>query len=81
MDTRAEAKAPTSCVVNNNRFLILPWVRVRNLASSRLLACTLKRLVRDWPALYDTDPFQGEEAVCPMQFFFQRSPWDDQKML
>jgi SRSO17 transposase len=25
--------------------------------------------------------YQDENAVRPMQFFFQRSPWDDQKML
>lgn len=49
-------------VVNNNRFLILPWVRVKNLAS-HLLACTLKLLVRDWPALYGTDPFLVETFV------------------
>ncbi|MEW6242781.1 MAG: Druantia anti-phage system protein DruA [Bacillota bacterium] len=36
-------------VVNNNRFLILPWVRVRNLAS-HLLACAVRLLMRDWPA-------------------------------
>ncbi|TDA70526.1 MAG: transposase [Clostridia bacterium] len=25
--------------------------------------------------------YEGEKAVRPMQFFFQRSPWDEQKML
>ena len=49
-------------VVNNNRFLILPWVQVKNLAS-HLLACTLKRLVQDWPSLYGTDPFLVETFV------------------
>ncbi|MCL5676407.1 MAG: IS701 family transposase [Firmicutes bacterium] len=45
-----------------NRFLILPWVRVKNLAS-HLLACALKRLVRDWPALYGTEPWLVETFV------------------
>jgi len=49
-------------VVNNNRFLILPWVRVKNLAS-HVLAQTLKRLVQDWPSLYGTDPFLVETFV------------------
>ncbi len=34
-------------VVNNSRFLILPWVTIRNLAS-RILAATSKRLPHDW---------------------------------
>ena len=34
-------------VVNNSRFLVLPWVRVQNLAS-RLLALLAKRLAVDW---------------------------------
>jgi len=25
--------------------------------------------------------YQGENAVRPMQFFFQRSPWNEEKML
>jgi len=49
-------------VVNNNRFLILPWVRVRNLASY-LLARTLKMLRSDWRALYKTEPFLVETFV------------------
>jgi hypothetical protein len=34
-------------VVNNVRFLVLPWVRVHNLAS-RILALNLRRLSSDW---------------------------------
>lgn len=56
-------------VANNARFLILPWVTVRNLAS-RILAASAKRLPRDWknrygyqPCLLETsverDPFRG----------------------
>lgn len=40
-------------VVNNTRFLILPWVHVPNLAS-RLLAKNTKLLVRDWSHYYRT---------------------------
>lgn len=49
-------------VVNNNH--ILPWVRVKNLAS-HLLACTLKRLRQDWPRLYGTEPFLVETFIDP----------------
>jgi len=38
-------------VVNNVRFLILPWVRVTHLAS-KLLAVNVKILVRDWHDYY-----------------------------
>lgn len=49
-------------VVNNNH--ILPWVRVKNLAS-HLLARTLKRLRQDWPRLSGTAPFLVETFVDP----------------
>lgn len=60
--TPAQKQKLLSHVINNNRFLILPWVRVKNLAS-HLLAVTLKRLVLDWPALYGTEPLALETFV------------------
>ena len=38
-------------IVSNSRFLILPWVRIRNLASSGL-ALAARRLPGDWQARY-----------------------------
>jgi len=38
-------------LANQQRFLILPWVRVRDLAS-HLLALALRRLSRDWQSRY-----------------------------
>ena len=49
-------------VVNNNRFLILPWVRIRYLAS-HLLSRTLKLLLKDWPALFGDEPYLVETFV------------------
>ena len=49
-------------VVNNNRFLILPWVHIRYLAS-HLLSRTLKLLLKDWPALFGTEPYLVETFV------------------
>ena len=41
-------------VVNNNRFLILPWVKVSNLASFLLSRC-VRRLRSDWQGIYNHD--------------------------
>lgn len=41
-------------LVNNDRFLILPWIRVPNLASWLLSHC-LGRLRRDWQKVYHQD--------------------------
>ena len=42
-------------VVSNNRFLILPGVRVKNLAS-HILSKSLRLLKKDWLRLYGVEP-------------------------
>lgn len=49
-------------IVNNSRFLILPWIRVDNLAS-RLLSLALKRLAEDWHCRYAYRPVLVETFV------------------
>ena len=49
-------------VVNNSRFLLLPWVEVRNLASA-VLARGLRRLAADWPQRYGVEPWLVETLV------------------
>jgi hypothetical protein len=49
-------------VVNNVRFLVLPWVRVKNLAS-RILSLATRRLVDDWQRLYGYRPYLLETFV------------------
>jgi SRSO17 transposase len=49
-------------VINNNRFLILPWIRVKNLASY-LLSKTIKMLKKDWFSLYGRTPYMVETFV------------------
>jgi hypothetical protein len=49
-------------VVNNSRFLILPWVRVRNLASS-VLSLALRRLPVDWWRRYAVEVLLVETLV------------------
>ena len=49
-------------IVNNSRFLILPWVKVRNLASC-ILAAAAKRLGNDWTQRYGYEPVLLETFV------------------
>jgi hypothetical protein len=49
-------------VVNQSRFLILPWVRIANLASV-VLSRTLHRLRRDWEVRYGVEPLLVETLV------------------
>jgi hypothetical protein len=49
-------------VINNSRFLILPWVRVRNLASAILSLCA-RQLPADWEGLYGYRPLLLETLV------------------
>ena len=52
-------------MTNNTRFLILPWVQVKNLASLVLSAC-VRRLRRDWYQRYGHD-------LCLVETFVDRS--------
>src|SRR5437867_4455397 len=49
-------------VVNNTRFVVFPWVKVRHLAS-RLLALAAKRIAADWQRLYAYRPLLLETFV------------------
>jgi hypothetical protein len=49
-------------VVNQSRFLILPWVHIANLASG-VLARALRRLRPDWQARYGVEPLLVETLV------------------
>jgi len=54
-------------VINNSRFLILPWVRVQNLAST-ILAQLARRVEADWPAVYGVTPLLLETLIDPGRF-------------
>jgi hypothetical protein len=54
-------------VVNNSRFLLLPWVEVRNLASA-VLARAARRLPGDWEAAYAVRPVLLETLVDSTRF-------------
>lgn len=54
-------------VVNNSRFLLLPWVQVRNLAS-RVLSQAAKQVAVDWPARFGVEPVLLETLVDGQRF-------------
>ena len=56
-----------SRVVNNSRFLLLPWVHVQNLASATL-GIALRRLSTDWQARYGVEPLLVETLVDPARY-------------
>jgi hypothetical protein len=54
-------------IVNNGRFLILPWVRVRGLASKILSYCA-RQIVGDWEERFGYRPLLLETMVDIKRF-------------
>jgi len=54
-------------VVNNSRFLILPWVEVAGLAS-KILSMAAQQLPEDWLSVYQVTPLLFESLVDPQRF-------------
>lgn len=54
-------------IVNNSRFLILPWARQKNLAS-RILSLISRRLPQDWLSIYAFSPVLLETFVEKPRF-------------
>jgi hypothetical protein len=54
-------------IVNNGRFLVLPWVRVKGLAS-KILALSARQLPRDWHTRYGHRPLLLETLVDADRF-------------
>jgi len=54
-------------IVNHGRFLILPWVRVKGLAS-KILALSARQLPHDWQARYGYRPVLLETLVDAQRF-------------
>ncbi len=64
-------------VINNSRFLIMPWVRISNLAS-HVLAAVRRQLPQDWHAQYNVTPLLIETFVETPRFTgttYQASGW------
>lgn len=54
-------------IVNNSRFLILPWVEVKNLAS-HVLSRALARLSHDWEERFRTRLWMVETFIDPARY-------------
>lgn len=64
-------------VINNSRFLILPWIRRQNLAS-RALALVTRRLADDWQRRYAYRPVLIETFIEEQRFrgtCYQAANW------
>lgn len=62
-----QARTRLHCIVNNQRFLILPWVRIKNLGS-RILSLNWRRLSTDWQTRYGHPVFLAETFVDVSRF-------------
>ena len=60
--TAKQRKSNLHLIVNNARFLILPWVQSRNLAS-KILSLACKQIRDDWQARYNYSPVLLETFV------------------
>jgi len=54
-------------IINNGRFLILPWVRVKGLAS-KILALNARQMPHDWQTRYGYRPLLLETLVDTQRF-------------
>jgi hypothetical protein len=54
-------------IVQNSRFLILPWVHIKNLASTTL-ALVARQIPKDWQACYAVRPVLLETLVDPARY-------------
>lgn len=62
-----QRKANLQKIINNSRFLIFPWVKVKNLASSAL-ALAVKAVPDDWQLFYGYRPVLMETLVDKKRF-------------
>lgn len=72
-----EKKENLAHILNNNRFLILPWVHIKNLAS-HILALSIRRLKVDWFRMYNKEPYILETFVDQENYrgtCYQASNW------
>ncbi len=65
--TQPKRKENLHLIINNARFLILPWIQTPNLAS-RILSMTIKRVNQDWESLYQYSPVLIETFVETRRF-------------
>jgi hypothetical protein len=65
--TRPQRLRNLPWVINNSRFLVLPWVKVKNLGS-HILGQTLRRIRDDWQERWGYRPLVVETFVDPQRY-------------
>lgn len=65
--TKQQREANLHLIINNVRFLILPWVKIRNLAS-KLLSLSARIVPCDWQRFYNFRPVMLETFVEQQRF-------------
>ena len=65
--TRPQRLKNLPWVINNSRFLILPWVKVKNLGS-HILGQALRRIRDDWQQRWGYRPLVAESFVDPQRY-------------
>jgi hypothetical protein len=65
--TDEQRKCNLQKIINNSRFLLLPWVKVKNLASS-VLALAVRVVPDDWQSCYGYRPVLMETLVDQRRF-------------
>lgn len=63
-----QRQANLHLIINNVRFVILPWVKIKYLAS-KLLSLSVKLVVNHWQKLYNYRPLLIETFVEKQRFF------------
>lgn len=63
----AQRRRNLQAIINNGRFLILPWVHVKGLAS-KILALSARQLPQDWASHYGHRPLLLETLVDTSRF-------------
>jgi SRSO17 transposase len=64
-------------ILNNNRFLILPWVKIKNLAS-HVMSLAIHQIKMDWSRIYDCEPYILETFVDKQKYIgtcYKASNW------
>ena len=65
--------------INNSRFILMPWVRVKNLGK-RVLSLALRQVADDWQERYGVRPLLAETFVDPVRFagtIYRAANWID----
>jgi hypothetical protein len=65
--TDEQRRGNLQAIVNNGRFLILPWVNVKGLAS-KILALSARQMPREWEMRYGCRPLLLETLVDAARF-------------